>query len=121
MMGVLKDCREENIARLRNVVKNAQMAGEWVSNDKQRVVCAACRWPDGHIILGVRHFSADMRLSAYLQGYACDAYGVEQGFVDQWGRFMTRGEAFEVAVARGVIHRRRPDFFYGVLYSEELY
>jgi hypothetical protein len=44
----------------------------------------------------------------------------EQGFVDQYGNFMTREEAWEIAQAAGQI--RRPEGGApGTLYSEHLY
>lgn len=87
--------------------------------EDQRVVCAACRWPDGHMILGIRHFSPDMRISAKLQGYD-PSESREQGFVDQWGNYLTRQEAFTIALRNGQYRPYEP-YAIGTLYSEDLY
>ena len=83
----------------------------------RRVVCAANMFHDGTIILGVRHWDPFMCQQE-------DAYGLrgvneEQGFIDQWGVFMTREEAWLVAEAAGQITYRGN--WGGVLYSENLY
>jgi len=104
------------VQELRELVKNHQ---EFGSIKEKRVVCAACRWPDGHIILGIRHFSPDMRLSAALQGYEHVA-GIDQGFVDQYGQFLTRQEAFKIALENGQYRPYEP-YTIGTLYSEDLY
>lgn len=110
---------QDRIEELRNLVKEMQDYGEFETSE-QRVVCAACRWPDGHIILGIRHYSPDMRLSIALQGYNPVEQGIEQGFVDQRGRFLTRQEAYEIAERQGQ-YKPYPPFTRGTLYSEDLY
>ncbi|ARK07913.1 hypothetical protein phiA829_093 [Aeromonas phage phiA8-29] len=46
----------------------------------------------------------------------------EQGFIDQWGKFMNREEALAVATAAGQINARRPKTFPETkLFSEDLY
>lgn len=88
-------------------------------NEERRIVCAACRWPDGHVILGIRHFSPDMRLSAHKQGYdTIDCR--EQGFVDQWGNYLTRQEAYVIAERQNQYKPWDPATP-GTLYSEDLY
>lgn len=104
-----------DITELRQLVKDHQ---EYGSSQPKRVVCAACRWPDGHVIIGIRHFSPDMRLSAALQGYR--GLNVEEGFVDQYGNFLTRQEAFKLALANGQ-YRPYGTYIFGTLYSEDLY
>lgn len=84
---------------------------------QKRVVCAANRSPDGVIILGARHWDPLMREHAKALGR--DYKGVEQGFIDQWRVFMTREEAWEVAVAANQIIRDVG--CRGELYSENLY
>ncbi len=70
---------------------------------KRRVVCAAIRHaPSGLIVAGARHFDSIMRA----QLKACGLIGqnhadLEQGFIDQWGTFMTRRAAFAVARRAG--------------------
>lgn len=87
----------------------------------RRVVCAAIRAEDGDLLLGVRHYSADMhvQINARRDGERfCHRGGEDQGFVDQYGKYMTRGEAAEVAIAAGqVMVLSRPP----KLYSEDLY
>ena len=90
---------------------------------QRRVVCAAIRADNGGLLLGIRHYSADMhaQLAQRLdreQFY--HRHDSDQGFVDQWGVFMTRDEAYAVAMAAGQIIR--PQACQGEqLYSEALY
>jgi len=66
----------------------------------RRVVCAAIRAKDGSVLLGIRHYSKDMhaQIAARIDGekfmYRHDD---DQGFVDQFGVFMDRYEAYQVA------------------------
>ncbi len=94
---------------------------------ERRIVCAAIRASDGSVLLGVRHYSADMhhqiaqRHDGHKFYHRLDA---DQGFVDQFGVFMGREEAYKVAVAAGQL--RYPDHCgEGLdgprLYSEGLY
>lgn len=104
---------------------------------KPRIVCAACQHADGRLLLGIRHFdhlmwASLLRLSleqfeVYIRdpnhetppevkGWA----NAEQGFVDQFGKFYTREEAWMVAQANGQIIRD-PDWCPGSLHSEHLY
>lgn len=73
----------------------------------RRVVCAANRYGP-HVFLGARHF--DMRMREAMEGHDIPAlrqkFGEEQGFIDQHGTFMDRGEARNVAVTAGQIYRR---------------
>lgn len=67
---------------------------------ERRVVCAAIRAADGDLLLGIRHYSADMH--AQLAQRADRAkflhrLDVDQGFVDQHGVFLSRTEAYRVA------------------------
>ncbi len=82
----------------------------------QRVVCAANRnTVTGEIILGIRHW--DNFMHSLIKD---KQYQYEQGFVDQRGVFLTREEAWAVAVeANQIIRRVGGDD--GVLYSENLY
>jgi len=83
-----------------------------------RVVCAANRrQEDGWIICGARHWDKVMRS----QITDTDKSGSwEQGFIDQFGDFLTREEAWVVAAAQNQIRRRCGGD--GVrLYSENLY
>ena len=84
---------------------------------QRRVVCAANRFPDGVIILGARHWGPLMCEHANLLGRR--GGNEEQGFIDQWRVFMTREEAWLVAVDAGQIIRDVGCS--GELYSENLY
>lgn len=91
------------------------------------VVCAANRY--GKIILlGARHWDTQMREQANrLPVSTIDllrpTYGEVQGFIDQFGVFMDRREAWQVAQAAGQIKYRcgGDDKDGGTLYSENLY
>lgn len=84
----------------------------------RRVVCAAIR-KGARTILGARHFDNRM----HEQIVASEGHDfwreADQGFIDQFGEFMTREEAWEVAEARGQILRECSSP--GALYSENLY
>lgn len=89
-------------------------------NSVKNIVCAAMKMDDRMIILGIRHYSPDMRavlLRLYGTGYHHRVK--EQGFVDQYGKFHTREEAWIVAAFAGQIKKvvSTP----GTLYSENLY
>lgn len=68
----------------------------------RRVVCAAIRAADGELLLGIRHYSPDMRRQIERRidgGKFIGRMDKDQGFVDQWGQWMSRAEAYQVAVA----------------------
>jgi hypothetical protein len=100
---------------------------------QQRIVCAANKvlWkePSGRfqgeqILLGVRHWDVFMREARYdLASGGLEVVEVEQGFVDQHGKFLSRTEAWKVAEAAGqIIQRCGGDTADGgTLYSENLY
>jgi hypothetical protein len=70
----------------------------------RRVVCAAIRAADGTLLLGIRHYSADMyrQIDMRLDGNKfMHRMDEDQGFVDQHGVFMSRSEAYRVALATG--------------------
>jgi len=84
------------------------------------VVCAAMKMRDGFIVPGIRHYSPEMRKllrRCYGEGYHKQV--AEQGFVDQFGNFLTRETAYEIAFKNGQIRRdvSKP----GTLFSENLY
>lgn len=94
---------------------------------ERRVVCAAIRAADGSVLLGIRHYSADMhaQIAARNDGQKFKhRHDDDQGFVDQHGVYMTREDAYQVALAAGQL--RYPDACgQGLdgpkLYSEGLY
>lgn len=85
----------------------------------RRVVCAACRI--GEIILaGARHFDTVMVRQMEAMTLGRDEIGyAEQGFIDQFGIFLTRKEAFILATEKGQI-KNKPNIP-GTLFSEDLY
>lgn len=88
----------------------------------RRVVCAAIRRKDdGAMVCSARHFDAAMHSqiegSFYMRHQWQEA---EQGFIDQFGVFMSRKEAWIVANAAGQVIRRVGGDD-GCLYSENLY
>ena len=93
------------------------------------IVCAAIR-KRGNVICGARHFDQIMRCCLNATGET--SVGWEQGFVDQWGVFLDRKEAWSVADAAGQIRRAtglEHDYAFrktnvcdeGLLFSENLY
>lgn len=97
----------------------------------ERIVSAAMLMDDGAIVPGVRHYSPEMR--AVLRrsyGDGISIFGkwlikpyhlrvVEQGFITNQGRFLSREEAWEVASTQKQILRNVSAA--GTLYSENLY
>jgi hypothetical protein len=87
-----------------------------------RIVCAACKHPDGRIVCGPRHM--DYIMWAQILGWTPSEFAAqaeskglplltddhrqwghrsEQGFIDQFGKFYTREEAWLIADAAGQI------------------
>ena len=69
-----------------------------------RVVCAAVRDGSGQVVCGPRHF--DLRMHRTIENLMDFTAPWEQGFVDQFGRFLTRTEARQIAEQAGQIIRR---------------
>lgn len=98
---------------------------------QRRVVCAAIRAADGEVLLGIRHYSADMhrQIDARRDGEKFKhRLDHDQGFVDQHGVYMGRFEAFQVASSAKQIVRLEAcgvGMYEGLisdkLYSEGLY
>jgi len=85
----------------------------------QRVVCAAIRHRDtGHIICSARHFDPLMHQQIKAIGGKWNT--AEQGFIDQFGTFLTREKAHFIATKRGQIFRRCGGDD-DMLFSENLY
>lgn len=83
------------------------------------VVCAAARMPKGEVIASARHHDPVFKDVARKLGYAPPFTG-EQGFIDQFGAFLTRREAWFVAYE---LRKRalRDIGTVGKLFSEHLY
>lgn len=77
------------------------------SPDTIRVVSMAACIVDGNLIVGNRHFCPIMRMTIEMLGLSGEQLQqnhdmrTEQGFVDQWGVYMSREEAWCVAEAAG--------------------
>ena len=82
------------------------------------VVCAAML-KEGRIVTGARHFDKIMRAQMEASEGIAWWKSCKQGFIDQFGDFMDRTEAWNVAIAQGQI--RREVSGPGTLYSENLY
>lgn len=87
----------------------------------QRVVCAALRHKEtGRIVAGARHYDDIMRAQiAATEGYK-SWLAADQGFIDQFGVYLSREEAHVIATAQEQI-RRRCGGDAKRLYSENLY
>ena len=84
----------------------------------RRVVCAAIRNEVYDVICSPRHWDSLMRAQV---SCAIGAWSkAEQGFVDQYGEWLTREEAWDVAEAAGQIIRRVGGDG-GRLFNENLY
>lgn len=88
--------------------------------DRSRVVCAANRRSDGLIVCGARHHDTLMRNMIERTGGKAEWAGSEQGFIDQFGNFLTREEAHIIATRHNQIIRRCGGDE-STLYSENLY
>ena len=83
-----------------------------------RIVCAANRFENGPLLIGARHFDQHMHVQAnYLGVKGTEPH--EQGFIDQYGRFYSRKDAWGIAEKNGQIIRRCGCD--GELFSENLY
>ena len=83
-----------------------------------RIVCAANRFENGPILIGARHFDQHMHIQANYMGVK-GSEPHQQGFVDQYGRFYSRKDAWKIAEKNGQIIRSCGCD--GELYSENLY
>jgi hypothetical protein len=92
----------------------------WIKNNLVKpdpwVVCAANRNKEsGRIICAPRHWDNTMRA----QKLECEDWGGwDQGFVNQFGEFLTREEAWKIAKKNNQIKRFTIE---GTLFSEDLY
>lgn len=86
-----------------------------------KIVCAAVQYGD-LVIPGVRHYCPITRSLLDVFGLASlRAYGTEtQGFVDQYGVFHDREEAFQIALEAGQIVEGKTEHP-SKLFSEDLY
>ena len=86
----------------------------------ERIVCAANKFEDGTIVLGVRHGCEIMLASAKKMCYN-NLLRTEQGFYTNWQRFVSSEEAMIIAREQGQLFRPDGTHNPDVLYSECLY
>ena len=104
------------------------MSDYWKDNNivkpQQIVVCAACRY-NTLILCGARHW--DKVMNKQLDTIRRDApdihgYKFDQGFIDQFGQFLTRVEAMQVVKDNGQPFNKKRNGGSDIeLYSEGLY
>lgn len=89
---------------------------------QRRIVCAAVRIDVDKVICSPRHYDSVCRATINLlpEEDREKWYCAEQGFVDQFGKFLDRHEAYKIAkAANQIIFRCGGDE--GKLFSENLY
>lgn len=75
-------------------------------DNTRRVVCAALKHPLLDLIVcGPRHHDKNMHSVMSRMGEEETDVSWEQGFVNTWGEFLTREEAWEVACVNNQIYR----------------
>ena len=89
------------------------------------IVCAAVRTKDGKIIAGVRHFDNIMRQHIGV-AFHPEWDWEDPGFIDKFGKFLNREEAWKIADDAGQIKYRVGGDWNnktgtGTLFSENLY
>lgn len=103
-----------------------------------RIICAAVQNKDGRITCGPRHFDGTMW--AQILGITLEEFsniqrdpagsvpitvkiwqGAEEGFIDQYGKFYTREEAWPIALENEQINPQEFMWQTGKLHSEHLY
>jgi hypothetical protein len=110
--------------------KKVKLTLDWI-NDlvrmclMRRIVCAACLYSDGILIIGPRHGDKVMQsqYGEYIEKMCDDTIKVKQGFIDQWGLFLDRRQAWLVANRQLQIIHRFGDYRdeWHTLFSENLY
>jgi hypothetical protein len=92
-----------------------------------RIVAAAVRNVTGQLVVSARHYDSLMHAQIAARMDAESFHGVHgdnEGFIDQYGRYLTRREAYLVARAAGQILNEAACatmFGHRELYSEALY
>lgn len=89
----------------------------WERFNVQRVVSMAANIVGGYLIVGNRHFCPIMRMTIDNLGLLNedDCGKAHQGFVDQYGVYMNRQDAWDVAKSAGQIKQVYTE---GTLFSE---
>jgi len=108
--------------KIRQYIDEPEKPSEWEPDYEKaprRIVCAAMR-KNGRIITGARHFDRimrdQMRATEGLRWWR----GCEQGFIDQFGQFLNRKDAWIVAEQANQIIQERV-VIQGRLFSECVY
>ncbi len=102
-------------------------SANWPGKAAPRIVCAAVRGMDNRLVVGPRHMDQTMRNTIREMTEVTSVRdwfdGAEQGFIDQFGDFYNRVDAWKVAEAAGQIFARcgGDTTDGGTLYSENLY
>jgi len=122
----LHDDHEGDVERAESLAKH----WETYTKPDLYIVCAANRSSvDGYVILGARHFDKRMQMQIRRLATKHHEY-TEQGFVDQFGDFHNREDAWEIAYNAGQLYRAQRDVEKrggnplsptGTLFSEDLY
>lgn len=96
---------------------------KWQPTCRPIIVCAANKMPDGLLILGARHWDAQMvtTIRAIYKDVNQTLGLAEQGFVDQFNRFYTREEADQIAKQNDQIRWPEDRLSEVALHSEDLY
>lgn len=90
--------------------------------ERRRIVSAANRIVStGLIVPGARHFDIGMNKLFEALGASRLFGDSEQGFIDQWGHFFTREEAFKIATESNQIIEKTGGKDSKQLFSEDLY
>ena len=95
-----------------------------IQDNNRRVVCAANISIYGVVLVGARHWDTWMHKQADAQGISGVEGCQEQGFIDQYGNYLTRAEAWKVAKRQNqIIHLCGGQTLIddGILWSENLY
>jgi hypothetical protein len=82
-----------------------------------RIVAAAVRYDTGEVIVSARHF--DRLMSEQIKSLGIDTKKHEQGFIDKFGNFHSREDAYKIAKFADQIIRDH--HIEDKLFSEHLY
>ena len=89
---------------------------------QRKVVCAANKYGN-YMFIGVRYFCPIMckNMETYDIPWLRKEFGEEQGFIDQYGVFLNRKEALQVALDAHQMDGRQKTTPYDRLFSEDIY
>jgi len=84
-------------------------------------ICAAIKTDDGLIIRGHRHTDCFRNLKGRPKYNKPGNYGIEQGFITSFNRFVSRTEGRKLQDAAGILSADKDGYRPDTLYSEDLY